>query len=205
MAIPKTNCNMNTAILAVITILIIAFTSDIFNAVPVLKKLFTDNLNFLLLILLSILIIFLDIPSGIIVAFLVIYLSVYINNSKPILRQNFADIAVTEPSIDKVLGDSEFLYEHNKLPVVNLSPFMPKTDEEIRNASQPNNMPCDVPRVIVPVANPNRDGYDVAGCRYDYQDTDQNLFMNGPPLSKCSTYSGEQFQKVGTLFYPLNG
>jgi hypothetical protein len=210
------NCNTNTALLAAIAILFVAFTNDILTTAPIIKKLFTDKINFALLVLLGVLILLLHLPSGIILTFLILYVSVYISHQAR--RSNFANV-MTEPSLDAMLGEgiqglplskivtseSEFTYDHSKKPaVINLPPFMLKSDDEIKNASPVSAMPCDAPRVLAPVANPNRDGYDVAGCRYDYQDTEQNLFKNGPPLASCGAYSIDQFNKVGTLFYPLN-
>lgn len=195
------NCNTNTFILAIIVILLVAFTDNIFHVLPVLKKLFTDNTNLSLLVLLAILILLIDIPSGIIITFLILYMALYLYWNK---RSTFQDVPSLVPM--GISSDAEINYDHTERPpVINLPPFQPKSVEEIANASPKSVMPCMEPRVLVPVANPNRDGYDVSGCRYDYQDTEQNLTKNGPPLAKCGAYSMEQFKKVGTLFYPLNG
>ncbi len=194
------NCNTNTLILAVIVILLVAFTDNIFHMMPVLKKLFTDNINLGLLVVLAILILLIDLPSGIILTFLILYMTVYLHWKK---RDSFADVPAMIPM--GIASDSEINYDHTERPpVINLPPFQPKSVEEIAAASPQSAMPCEAPRVLIPVENPNRDGFDVAGCRYDYKDTEQNLFKNGPPLAKCGAYSMEQFQKVGTLFYPLN-
>ena len=45
-------------------------------------------------------------------------------------------------------------------------------------------------------------GYDVAGCRYDLKDGNQNGSIYGPPLSWCATYKDN---KHAVPFYPLNG
>lgn len=45
-------------------------------------------------------------------------------------------------------------------------------------------------------------GYDVAGCRYDLKDGNQNGTIYGPPLSWCATYKDN---KHTVPFYPLNG
>ena len=84
------HCDANTFILVVFVILIIAFTDTILKTVPIFKKLFTDQINFLLIILLVILIILIDIPNGIVFAFIVLYLSVHINYSNK--KLNFNDI-----------------------------------------------------------------------------------------------------------------
>ena len=69
-------------LLVVIIVLIVAFTDNIFKTVPVFKKLFTDPINYMLLIVLVILFILIDMCNGIILAFLVLYLSVYMNQNK---------------------------------------------------------------------------------------------------------------------------
>ena len=195
------NCNTNTLILATIVIILVAFTDNIFHVVPVLKKLFTDKINLGLLIALAILILLIDIPGGIIITFLILYMTVYLYWKK---RDSFTDVPSLVPM--GIASDSEINYDHTERPpVINLPPFQPKSAEEIEAASPQSAMPCEAPRVLMPVENPNRDGFDVAGCRYDYQDNEQNLTRNGPPLAKCGAYSMKQFEKVGTLFYPLNG
>jgi hypothetical protein len=45
-------------------------------------------------------------------------------------------------------------------------------------------------------------GYDVAGCRYDSKDGNQNGTIYGPPLSWCATYKDNTH---AVPFYPLNG
>lgn len=195
------NCNTNTLILATIVIILVAFTDNIFHMLPILKKLFTDKINMGLLVVLAILILLIDLPTGIILTFLIVYMSVYLIYKK---RSNFADVPAMIPM--GIASDSEINYDHTERPpVINLQPFQPKSAEEIVAASPHSAMPCEAPRVLMPVENPNRDGFDVVGCRYDYQDTEQNLTRYGPPLAKCGAYSMKQFEKVGTLFYPLNG
>ena len=69
-------CNINTFLLLLLLVLVVAFTDNIFNNLPVLKKLFNDQVNYILVIALVILITLLDMPCGIILAFLVLYLSI---------------------------------------------------------------------------------------------------------------------------------
>jgi len=200
------SCNINNFLLGILVILIIIYTDNIFYSVPLFKKLFTDPLNFILLISLVILIILIDIPSGIILGFVVLYLSVYIKYNKK--KVTFADVKNLSN-----LSESEFIYNNTKpFPNGNLMPFQQVNQEDINTMSldkQAVGMGSDVKRnnidFITQVGLPNRDGYDINGCRYDFKNSPQNLTNYGPPLAQCGTYSGEQAKTCGTVFYPLNG
>jgi hypothetical protein len=202
-------CNMNTLILSVIVILMVAFADTILRDFPILKKLFTDNVNFLLLIVLVVLVLLIDTPSGILLAFLVLYLAVYINYiSKK--RAHFSDVRpanvnnMSNMNSNPILSDSEFVYNNTApFPNKNIKPFQPISEEEIIKLSIKSNMPC-LPPQVVEVTQKQREGYDVVSCRYDFKDSEQNLSKYGPPLANCSAYSGDQYKRVGTLFYPLN-
>ena len=151
------HCNINTFLLVVFVISIIAFTDDILNNTPIIKKLFTDQTNFLLLIILVILVILIDIPNGIVLAFLVLYLSVHIsyiqkkvafNDVKTIIPTitNAAsnanananniykniDSSSSVPVIDSqnYASESEFIYNNDKpFPNANLKPFEPSSND----------------------------------------------------------------------------
>jgi len=199
-------CNINNFLLSFIVILIVTFTDNIFKNVPVLKKLFTDSLNYILLISLVILVLLIDISSGIILAFAVLYLSVYIKNNK---KGNFTDIKPLSNNLNK--SESEFIYNNTKpFPNKNIKPFEPITQEEINKISNEiEPIGCGLktstnPEYINQVGIPSRDGYDITGCRYDFKNSPQNLTKYGPPLAQCATYSGEQARTCGTVFYPLN-
>ena len=198
-------CNINNFLLSFIVILLVTFTDNIFKNVPVLKKLFTDSLNYILLISLVILVLLIDISSGIILAFAVLYLSVYINNKKG----KFTDIKQLSNNLNK--SESEFIYNNTKpFPNKNIKPFEPITQEEINKISNEiEPIGCGLktstnPEYITQIGMPSRDGYDITGCRYDFKNSPQNLTKYGPPLAQCATYSGEQARTCGTVFYPLN-
>lgn len=224
---PAPTCNINTFILVVFLILIVAFTDIIFNTLPVLKKLFTDQLNFILIVILILLVIMIDMPNGIILAFIVLYLSVYINynNSKKakfndintdiIKKANLQYQEKPHPSINNrltpPLSESEFIYNNTKpFPNKNLAPFESASQEDINKISSNKEiLGCGLksttnPEYITQVGLPSRDGYDITGCRYDFKNSLQNTTRYGPPLAQCSTYSGEQAKTCGTVFYPLN-
>ena len=217
-------CDINTFILAIIVILIVSFTDTIFINVPILKKLFTDSLNFILLIALAILVILIDIPRGIVLAFIILYLSVYLNynNSKKV---RFADVNtvintypnhtnssnyVNSSNTNNILSESEFIYDNKPFPNNNLQPFVPYNQDDINKMSSNKEvLACGLktstePDYITKVNSPSRDGYDVSGCRYDFKNSPQNTTKYGPPLAQCATYSGDQVKTCGTVFYPLN-
>jgi hypothetical protein len=58
---------------------------------------------------------------------------------------------------------------------------------------------------LTQVGNLNYEGYDIAGCRYDFRNSPQNGVLYGPPLSWCNTYNKSKVQTTGTLWYPLHG
>jgi hypothetical protein len=197
-------CNMNTLILSIIVILMVAFADTILRSFPILKKLFTDNVNFLLIIVLVVLVLLIDTPSGILLAFLVLYYAVYINylSNK---RAKFSDVVSVNLNNAPIISDSEFVYNNTApFPNKNIKPFQPISEEEIKALSLKSSMPC-LPPQVVEVTQKQREGYDVVSCRYDFKDSEQNLSKYGPPLANCSAYSGDQYKRVGTLFYPLNG
>jgi hypothetical protein len=220
------NCDINTFILIVFVIFIVAFTDTIFYNLPVLKKLFTDQLNYILLIVLVLLLIIIDMPSGIILAFVILYLSVYVNYRNKKSKFNNVDASSInvinkanlqyqeQPYNDNLtppLSESEFIYDNtNPFPNNNIPPFEPVSQEEINSMSTTKpNSGCGIkdsidPEYITQVGPPSRDGYDITGCRYDFKNSPQNTTKYGPPLAQCSTYSGEQAKTCGTVFYPLH-
>jgi hypothetical protein len=224
------HCDINTFLLVVFVILIIAFTDNILNNTPILKKLFTDQINFILLITLVILVILIDIPNGIVLAFLVLYLSVNINYNKKKLSfndvKNIIPLTNASSNINNTNSsssmpyiesnqygsESEFIYNNTKpFPNHNLNPFSPDDkdtinllDNSIKNTNQENTKFSINSNLINENTLLNRDGYDVTGCRYDFTNNPQNLTKFGPPLSQCSAYDVDKVKACGTVFYPLN-
>jgi hypothetical protein len=124
------HCDINTFLLIIIVILIIAFTDNIFKSFPIFKKLFTDQINYLLLIMLVILVILIDISSGIILAFLVLYLSVHINYNKK--KVNFNDLnnnminnknnSINNNSINNSINNNSINNNINMQPSIQVPP-----------------------------------------------------------------------------------
>lgn len=214
-----TTCSVYAIGITIAIVIIIAFADDIFTNYPVLTKLFTDNINFLLLVALVILILLLDMPSGILLAFLVLYLSVWVRQMLKAKKQRFTDIQSIRSSFDNVLSanplsnipreytsESEINYNKQPIPNGNIPPFKPVDQAQIQ-AMTPQIQPgiaCNQNDSLSVVGPPNRDGYDCVGCRYDMKDSPQNLTKWGQPLARCSTYDASKVKTCGTVFYPLN-
>lgn len=212
-------CNLQTVVLIMAVVLVISFTEEILTAVPVLSKLFTDPVNFILMIIGTVLVLLVNLPSGILVAFLVLYMAVYIKHVKKNTINRFTDIVLASQLMNagspqtingipsKYLSESEFTYDHSKaIPNGNISPFKPVEQSTINHqtAQIVPNIAGNQNDFITSVGAPNRDGYDVSGCRYDFKDSPQNLTQYGPPLAQCATYNSSTARACGNAFYPLN-
>jgi hypothetical protein len=196
------SCNMHTVILIGIVILIFAFTEELFTQFPVLIKLFTDPINFILMIVLVILVLLIDIPCGILLSFVILYLAIWVKRFRQSTMNRFTDIAISsQMAINKYRSDSEFIYNNKVSPNGNLAPFQPTNKQPEVACFNPTQKVHDE---ITQIYQPNNDGYDTTGCRYDSKNSPQNLTKYGPPLALCSTYNGEQVKTLGTVFYPLN-
>ena len=138
--------------------------------------------------------------------------------SKRTRKSNFNNITNTselkkkELTYDLTRSDSEMVYDNTKpYPNVNLPPL------------NPNNMTSEYnePRIPLPTASPknandpkndfitredepNKECFDITGCRYDFKNSPQNLTKYGPPLAQCGTYRDNNTSCIGTVFYPLN-
>ena len=210
-----TTCSLYSIALTVLIILIIAFADNIFTRVPVLSKLFTDSVNFVLLIVLCILVLLLDMPSGILLAFLILYLAVWVKQWYKNKQERFSDIMTasgiltSNPLSDiprAYASESEINYNKPAITNGNITPFQPVAQEQIA-AMTPQFRPaiaCNQNDSLSQVGPLNRDGYDCTGCRYDMKDSPQNLTKWGQPLARCGTYDASKVSKCGTVFYPLN-
>jgi hypothetical protein len=208
-------CDSNYVILALFVILIIMYMDDIFTTLPIIKTLFTDKINSMLLCSLIILLLIIKETRsiGILLIFLLFYTYIYIVTKKS-KKVSFANIDtniydssdnIRLPS-NIIVSDSEYIYDHSKpIQNVNLMPLQPADMMNDNSNESPTTIKmCQKPDYITRVDAPNRDSYDVTGCRYDFKDSPQNLTKFGPPLSQCGTYNGDQAKLCGTLFYPLS-
>ena len=219
-----TTCSIYAISITIAIVLIIAFADDIFSSYPILTKLFTDKINFLLLVTLVILVLLLDMPIGILLSFLVLYLSVWVRQMLKAKkekvniimaaqtagnRSNFENVLSHNPLSDiprQYTSESEINYNKASIPNGNIPPFKPIDQTQIQDMIpqiQPG-ISCNQNDTLSLVGAPNRDGYDCTGCRYDMKDSPQNLTKWGQPLARCSTYDASKVNKYGTVFYPLN-
>jgi len=204
-----TTCSVYSILVSFIIILIIAFADDIFIKMPILIKLFTNKINFVLLIVLCILVLLLDMPTGILLAFLILYLAVWIKQWLKNKKERFNNIITNIPLSNiprSYTSESEINYNKPPLTNGNIAPFQPIEQEniEMQTPQIQTNIACNQNDSLLQVGQPNRDGYDCVGCRYDMKDSPQNLTMWGPPLAQCGTYDASKVNKVGTVFYPLH-
>jgi hypothetical protein len=203
------NCNIVTVGLVICVVLIMAFADDLFSTFPILTKLFTDPINFLLLNVLVVLILLLDLASGIILAFLVLYLAIWVKHMIKNKKDRFTDIMAAIPLSNiprEYTSESEINYNKPIVTNGNILPFQPINQSNIAGMTpqfEPN-IACNQNDSISQVGSPDRDGYDCTGCRLDMKNSPQNLTKWGSPLSRCGTYDSSKAATCGTLFYPLN-
>jgi hypothetical protein len=205
-----TTCSIYSLGLTIAIVLIIAFADDIFTHMPILSTIFTDAVNFVLLIVLCIMVLLLDMPSGILLAFLILYLSIWVKQWLRNKKERFTDIILTSNPLSDIpranASEPEINYATPDIPNRNISPFQPQ-DQTMIKTMTPQIRPdiaCNQNDSLSQVGPLNRDGYDCTGCRYDMKDSPQNLTKWGQPLSRCSTYDASKVSKIGTVFYPLH-
>lgn len=213
-----TTCSLHSLVLTVVIVLIIAFADDIFTRLPILTKLFTDIINFLLLITLCILILLLDLPSGILMTFLILYLSVWIKQwlktkqQERILMSERFNNAMSSNNLPlsdvphTYISESEINIEKPAISNGNIPPFQPLEQNAIQEMTTQiyTSTSFNQNDALSQVSPANRDGYDCTGCRYDMKDSPQNLTKWGQPLARCGTYDSSKVSKIGTVFYPLH-
>lgn len=208
------SCSIYSIALTVVIVLTIAFADEIFSRMPILTKLFIDVVNFILLIALCILVLLLDMPSGILLAFLILYLAVWVKqwvkNINMNKKERFNDVILSANPLSQIpranASESEINYNKPAILNGNIAPFQPQEQSQITSMTpqyRPN-IACNQNDSLSQVGPLNRDGYDCVGCRYDMKDSPQNLTKWGQPLARCSTYDASKVSKVGTVFYPLN-
>jgi hypothetical protein len=93
---------LKIVICIVLIILLIIFTPKIFTTFPVLKNLFNDNINYILIMLLVIFIMLIDIWCGCALALVILYMSLYINNNNTIIKKNMMIPMKTLPDFIKI-------------------------------------------------------------------------------------------------------
>ena len=108
-------------------------------------------------------------------------------------------------------ADSHIAPDNNKDEIAKAVNDLPKNPELVKPVSNVVKTTakvttnCDVNNdLLTQTFDKNRNGFDVAGCRYDMKASPQNLTLNGPPVAQCGNYNKKQMETVGCAFYPLN-
>jgi hypothetical protein len=199
-------CNYVSLAFMILAVLLIVMLPDLTKAVPQIRMLFTNNVNFMLLLTITICIILLDMPSGIMFALWVIYGTYYYQ------RVAFTDVEVTpkqtEPDYNVKLSplvpsigdiDTSML----KVPVEEglLEPFTGNMSSDKAPVDSCCNIPITTTKDLVVKS---RSGYDVVGCRMDGMMAAQNTTMYGPPLSSSCYLTEDGVAKTSTGWYPIN-
>ena len=108
---------LKIAICILIAILLIIFTPNIFEQLPVLKNLFTDNINYILIMLVVIFIMLIDIYVGTTLALIILYMAMYINNNNNntniVIKQNMMYPMKTLPDSIQILPPNTNVINNN--------------------------------------------------------------------------------------------
>ena len=131
----------------IIATLFLVFPDTILTTFPMIKNLFNDSVNYVLLIILVILTLLIDLHCGIIFALSVIFISMYIDNqhkSSIVIRKNdnmiinamatnalTTNALTTNPIINKINNNNERKVKFNEEPK-----FIATTDDTIRSDSE---------------------------------------------------------------------
>ena len=70
----------------IISLIIVLFTDSILNTLPIIKVLFTDSINYVLVMLLVVFIMLIDLHCGIVLGLVILYISMYVNSHKNVIR-----------------------------------------------------------------------------------------------------------------------
>jgi uncharacterized membrane protein YidH (DUF202 family) len=216
------NCDQQTTLAMIACILLIAFLDVFDKNIPQLQQLFTNKTNMLLVALLGVLVIFVNIPVGIMLLVVLSYMHYYYNEKANRLkrsRENMINLSMSRMSNNFLDKTGEPTHVQSDVNVNNVNQTAKNnTFEQLKKkvsfdikavvdkrTSDYNLFDNEGKDMLTQVAPNNRQGFDVSGCRYDMKVSGQNLNKHGPPLALCSVYCGDKNQKVGTNFYPLNG
>ena len=214
------NCDKQTTLAMIACVLLIAFLDVFDRNIPQLERLFTNKVNCMLLAILVVLTVFINVPIGVMLIVVLTYMHFYYMDKQEKRKQHNAEFAkVTMSNAEQKFNSAKASHvAHDDNVKLTNQVAMNNTPEQLK-AKVAN----DVKQVVEKRTNdfnlfnnegndmltqkaPNdKQGFDVAGCRYDMKAGPQNLTKYGPPLSLCSVYSKEHNQAVGSYFYPLNG
>ena len=216
------NCDQQTLLVLICFVLVIIFMDSIDKQVPQLRNLFNNQINLGLLALVIICCMLLNIPVGIMLLFVALYMNMYYSNkTNVVIQESFQNTHLHSQVLDLVADEdpifnqgpnanSHITPDNNKVEVTRVVNDLPKNPELVKSVSNSIKTTGKVNNcnngndLLTQTFDKNRDGYDVVGCRYDMKVSPQNLTLNGPPVAQCGNYNSTQMEKVGCAFYPLN-
>lgn len=157
----KTKNIMSNLIIAILSLTIITFpymleTNKQYK-INIIKKMFTDNLNLLLLISIVSISIYIDQSIGIMLAFLVLFMAIYIKNNEAhegfenITVEEEGDISMRNPDLDMTTVEEE--ENNNSMRDPNPELLMNNVDEPFTNQTKENFIRGTIP--VIPKRNMN--------------------------------------------------
>jgi hypothetical protein len=193
------------------------------RVVPQLQNLFSNQTNLGLLALVIVCCILLNIPVGIMLLFVALYMNMfYRNRNNRVIQESFQNNHLHSQVLDLVAdeepifnqgpnADSHIAHNRNRVEIARAVNDLPKNPALAKPVSNSVKTTADSQArcnkgndLLTQTFDKNRDGYDVAGCRYDMKVSPQNLTLHGPPVAQCGNYNKDKMNMVGTAFYPLN-
>jgi len=193
------------------------------KAVPKLRNLFNNQVNLCLIALVVIFTMLLNVPVGAMLLFVTLYAHLYYRTKHTmVMREAFQNNHLHKQVLDLV-ADEDPAFNHgtnanshiepdqNKVEIARAVNDLPKNPELTKSVSKSVERAMKGPKkcdqandLLTQTFDKNRNGFDVAGCRYDMKASPQNLTMNGPPVAQCGNYNKDKMNMIGTAFYPLN-
>jgi hypothetical protein len=180
-----------------LTVILITTLPELNKVVPNLHTLFTNNVNFMMLLVITICIILLDIPSGIMFALFVIYGSYYYQ------KTGFKNIKFESNLKPVKLNSGDVPNSMLRLPTEKrlLEPFSSSQSSDAAPVDNCCNIPITTPKT--PLIK-SRSSYDVVGCYLNGMQSAQNTTTFGPPLSSDCYLTEDGVAKTATGWYPIN-
>ena len=217
------NCDQQSLLVLLCFVLVVVFMDSIDKVVPSLRNIFNDKVNLGLAALVVILTTLINVPVGAMLLFVILYMHMYYKTKHNlVLQESFQNnhlhkqvldlVADEDPDFNHgVNADSHIEPDQNKVEIARAVNDLPKNPELTKAVSQSVKRAMRGPKtcdqnndLLTQTFDKNRNGFDVAGCRYDMKASPQNLTMNGPPVAQCGNYHKDKMDMIGTAFYPLN-
>lgn len=217
------NCDQQSLLVLLCFVLVVVFMDSIDKVVPSLRNIFNDKVNLGLAALVVILTTLINVPVGAMLLFVILYMHMYYKTKHNlVLQESFQNNHLHKQVLDLVAdedpdfnhganADSHIEPDQNKVEIARAVNDLPKNPELTKAVSQSVERAMRGPKtcdqnndLLTQTFDKNRNGFDVAGCRYDMKASPQNLTMNGPPVAQCGNYHKDKMDMIGTAFYPLN-